>query len=116
MRNLRSVIRRMRRLKDLIETAQNLEGVARHASSHAAGVIISDKPLVEYVPLNRPTSGEAGLGGIDRVTQWPMEIVESIGLLKVDFLGLSTLTVLRTRGTTHRAEVRHEVPDGQHPL
>ena len=83
-------------IKSLIETAQNLEGVSRHASSHAAGVIISDKPLVEYVPLNRPTSGEAGLGGIDRVTQWPMEIVESIGLLKVDFLGLSTLTVLRT--------------------
>lgn len=83
-------------IRNLIETAQNLEGVSRHASSHAAGVIISDKPLVEYVPLNRPTSGEAGLGGIDRVTQWPMEIVESIGLLKVDFLGLSTLTVLRT--------------------
>ncbi|MCO5206104.1 MAG: DNA polymerase III subunit alpha [Anaerolineae bacterium] len=82
--------------KSLIDTAQKLEGVSRHASSHAAGVIIADRPLVEYVPLNRPTSGVEGLGGIDRVTQWPMEVVESIGLLKVDFLGLSTLTVLRT--------------------
>jgi DNA polymerase-3 subunit alpha len=82
-------------VKELLDTARNLEGVARHASSHAAGVIISDRPLEEYVPLNRPTSGEEGLGGLDRVTQWPMEIVESIGLLKVDFLGLSTLTVMR---------------------
>ncbi|MBE2201433.1 MAG: PHP domain-containing protein, partial [Anaerolinea sp.] len=82
-------------VRDLLDTAKNLEGVARHASSHAAGVIVSDRPLQEYVPLNRPTSGEEGLGGVDRVTQWPMEIVESIGLLKVDFLGLSTLTVMR---------------------
>ena len=82
-------------VKTLLDTAKNLEGVARHASSHAAGVIVSDRPLHEYVPLNRPTSGDAGLGGLDRVTQWPMEIVESIGLLKVDFLGLSTLTVMR---------------------
>jgi DNA polymerase-3 subunit alpha len=82
-------------IKTLLDTARNLEGVARHASSHAAGVIVSDRDLQEYVPLNRPTSGDAGLGGVDRVTQWPMEIVESIGLLKVDFLGLSTLTVMR---------------------
>ncbi|MFO7662198.1 MAG: DNA polymerase III subunit alpha [Chloroflexota bacterium] len=84
-----------RRVRELIDTAKQLEGVARHASSHAAGVIISDKPLVEYVPLNRPTSGEAGLGGIRSISQWPMEIVDKIGLLKVDFLGLSTLTVMR---------------------
>lgn len=82
-------------VRELLDTAANLEGVARHASSHAAGVIISDRPLHEYVPLNKPTSGDEGLGGVDRVTQWPMEIVESIGLLKVDFLGLSTLTVMR---------------------
>jgi DNA polymerase-3 subunit alpha len=82
-------------VRTLLDTARNLEGVSRHASSHAAGVIISDRPLHEYVPLNRPTSGDEGLGGLDRVTQWPMEIVESIGLLKIDFLGLSTLTVMR---------------------
>ncbi len=92
-------------VRTLVDSAQNLEGVTRHASSHAAGVIIADKPLVEYVPLNRPTSGDEGLGGIDRVTQWPMEIVESIGLLKVDFLGLSTLTIMRT--AARLIELRH---------
>ena len=94
-------------MRELVDMAQQLEGVSRHASSHAAGVIISDKPLVEYCPLNRPTSGSEGLGGLDRVTQWPMEIVESIGLLKVDFLGLSTLTVLRT--AARLIEERHGI-------
>ncbi len=93
--------------RELIDTAASLEGVSRHASSHAAGVIISDKPLVEYVPLNRPTSGTEGLGGIQSVTQWPMEIVESMGLLKVDFLGLSTLTVMRK--AAQLIEERHGV-------
>jgi DNA polymerase III subunit alpha len=96
-----------RRVRELIDTAKQLEGVARHASSHAAGVIISDKPLVEYVPLNRPTSGEAGLGGIRSISQWPMEIIEKIGLLKVDFLGLSTLTVMRK--AAQLIEQRHAV-------
>jgi len=53
-------------VRELLDTAQKLEGVSRHASSHAAGVIVSDRPLVDYVPLNRPTSGETGLGGVDR--------------------------------------------------
>ncbi|MCC7358287.1 MAG: DNA polymerase III subunit alpha [Anaerolineales bacterium] len=81
-------------VKQLVDTAGQLEGVSRHASTHAAGVVISDKPLVEYLPLNRPTKGadEAGLGV---VTQFPMEIIEKIGLLKVDFLGLATLTIMR---------------------
>lgn len=83
------------KVRTLLDTARTLEGVTRHASSHAAGVIISDRPLEEYLPLNRPTSGEEGLGGIDRVTQWPMEIMDSIGLLKIDFLGLSTLSIMR---------------------
>jgi DNA polymerase-3 subunit alpha len=81
-------------IRELLDNAAQLEGVARHASTHAAGVIISDKPLVEYCPLHRPTKGSADTG-ISVVTQWPMEIVESIGLLKVDFLGLSTLTIMR---------------------
>ena len=95
------------RIRELIDTARQIEGVARHASSHAAGVIISDKPLVHYVPLHRPTSGEAGLGGIRSVSQWPMEIIEKIGLLKVDFLGLSTLTVMRK--AAQLIEQRHGV-------
>ncbi|MGB3717415.1 MAG: DNA polymerase III subunit alpha [Candidatus Promineifilaceae bacterium] len=83
------------KVRNLVDTAENLEGVSRHASTHAAGVIISDRPLVDYTPLRRPTSGGGKDDGIGVVTQWPMEILDSIGLLKVDFLGLSTLTVLR---------------------
>ncbi len=94
-------------VRDLVETAKNLEGVSRHASTHAAGVIISDVPLVQYTPLHRPTSGGDGGGGIGVVTQWPMEILDSIGLLKVDFLGLSTLTILRKAAKL--IEQRHSV-------
>lgn len=94
----------------VIDTAAKLQGVNRHASTHAAGVIISDQPLVEYIPLHRPTKepknrrasegeedGASGEGSISLqlVTQFPMETCESIGLLKVDFLGLSTLTIMR---------------------
>ncbi len=81
-------------IRGLLDTAQKLEGVARHASTHAAGVIIADRPLVEYLPLFRPPKG----GDDDKlgvVSQWPMEVIEAIGLLKVDFLGLRTLTILR---------------------
>ena len=78
-------------IRRLVDTAMHLEGLSRHASTHAAGVIISDRPLVEYTPLHRPTKdGETGI-----VTQYEMEILESIGLLKIDFLGLSTLTIMR---------------------
>ncbi len=79
-------------IRTLIDTAKELEGVSRHASTHAAGVVVTDKPLVEYTPLHRPTRGaDQGLP----VTQYTMDVLEDTGLLKVDFLGLSTLTVLR---------------------
>jgi DNA polymerase-3 subunit alpha len=77
-------------IRQLIDYAKSLEGIARHASTHAAGVIVADKPLVEYAPLHRPTKGEGGV-----MAQFDMEVLESIGLLKVDFLGLSTLTIMR---------------------
>ncbi|NPV09006.1 MAG: DNA polymerase III subunit alpha [Anaerolineae bacterium] len=86
---LRELVESTDYIRDLIETAQGLEGIARHASTHAAGVVIADKPLVEYTPLHRSTHGEGA------ITQYPMEVVEDLGLLKVDFLGLSTLTVMR---------------------
>lgn len=70
----------------LIETAKALEGMPRHSSTHAAGVVISDKPISEYVPL--AVSGEM------RVTQYDMDTVAELGLLKFDFLGLRTLTVI----------------------
>lgn len=76
--------------KALLDTARALQGVASHASTHAAGVVIADRPLEEYVPLHRPTKGKGGV-----VTQYAMEALEKIGLLKVDFLGLSTLTTMR---------------------
>ncbi len=79
-------------IRDLIDTARSLEGVARHASTHAAGVVITDAPLVTYTPLARSTHGDSQGAA---VTQYPMEIVESIGLLKMDYLGLSTLTIIR---------------------
>ncbi len=75
----------------LLDTALTVEGVTRNAGTHAAGVIIGDKALVEYLPLHRPI----GDTKVTQVTQFPMEICESIGLLKVDFLGLSTLTIMR---------------------
>jgi DNA-directed DNA polymerase III PolC len=81
-------------IRQVIDTARELQGVNRHASTHAAGVIVADKPLVEYIPLHRLTSGSEE-SSIKAVTQFPMETCESIGLLKIDFLGLSTLTILR---------------------
>jgi DNA polymerase-3 subunit alpha len=71
----------------LLETAQALEGLNRHASTHAAGVVISDEPLTEHVPLCRGTKGEI-------LTQFAMNEIQRIGLVKFDFLGLRTLTVL----------------------
>ncbi len=78
-------------VKELIDYARQLEGVARHASVHAAAVIITDRPLTEYVPVMRAQGSVI----TEAVTQFEFPICESIGLLKVDFLGLSTLTVMR---------------------
>ncbi|MCL4252247.1 MAG: DNA polymerase III subunit alpha [Anaerolineae bacterium] len=86
-------------LRKVIDIAKDLQGVRRHASTHAAGIIISDNPLHEYLPLHRPTTfkedKEAADTILESVTQFTMETCEQIGLLKVDFLGLSTLTILR---------------------
>src|SRR4030043_954330 len=72
-----------------------MEGVVRTAGTHAAGLVIADKPLVDYVPLHRPTgTAAAEASPIKIVTQFEMGVIESLGLLKVDFLGLSTLTIM----------------------
>ena len=73
-------------IKELIDTAVRLEGMPRHASTHAAGVVISDKPIAEYVPL--AVNDEAV------VTQYTMTALDELGLLKMDFLGLRNLTVI----------------------
>jgi DNA polymerase-3 subunit alpha len=78
-------------VRELVDSARNLEGVARHASVHAAAVIITDKPLTEYVPVMRPQGSVI----TEAVTQFEFPVCESIGLLKIDFLGLSTLTIMR---------------------
>ncbi len=82
-------------LREVIDTAIELQGMTRHASTHAAGVIVADRPLVELAPLHRITGKDPSGGALKAVTQFPMETAESIGLLKVDFLGLSTLTIMR---------------------
>ncbi|TDA63469.1 MAG: DNA polymerase III subunit alpha [Clostridia bacterium] len=71
----------------LIEIAQGLEGMPRHASTHAAGVVIGPEPLVNFLPLQRTTDSQVS-------TQFPMQTVEEIGMLKMDILGLRTLTVI----------------------
>ncbi|MFA6281162.1 MAG: DNA polymerase III subunit alpha [Candidatus Omnitrophota bacterium] len=86
-------------IKRFIDVAMQLEGLSRHASTHAAGVVISDKPLMERIPLTRGAEDET-------VTGFDMESLEKTGMLKMDFLGLKTLTVIdstvkiikRTRG------------------
>ena len=80
-------------LRELIDTAAKMEGTVRNAGTHAAGVVISDKPVIEYLPLHRPTSNSEETP-IKTVTQFEMGILDSLGMLKVDFLGLITLTVM----------------------
>ncbi len=80
-------------LHELIDVAAKMEGTVRNAGTHAAGVVISDKPILEYLPLHRPTSNSEETP-IKTVTQFEMGILDSLGMLKVDFLGLITLTVM----------------------
>ena len=80
-------------LRELIDTAAKMEGTVRNAGTHAAGVVISDKPILEYLPLHRPTSNSEETP-IKTVTQFEMGILDSLGMLKVDFLGLITLSVM----------------------
>jgi DNA polymerase-3 subunit alpha len=75
------------RVKEMLAVARRLEGMTRHASVHAAGVVIAPRPLTEFVPLYKGKNDEI-------TTQWAMKEIERIGLLKMDFLGLSTLTLL----------------------
>ena len=82
-------------LRNLLDTAWGLEGVTRHVSTHAAGVVISQDPLIEHIPLQRPTkSDDAGAASMTAMTQYAMEPVAKLGLLKMDFLGLINYSVL----------------------
>ncbi len=88
-------------VRDLIDIALQIEGMPRHASTHAAGVVITKDPVDHYVPLTAPEG--------QTVTQFPMNTIEELGLLKIDFLGLRTLTVL----SDAEKEIRRSRPDFQ---
>jgi DNA polymerase-3 subunit alpha len=88
---MRAEISRNSDARDLIEMAQRLEGSVRHSSTHAAAVVISEKPLTDYVPLQRATSGAEDASPM---TQYSMHPVADVGLLKMDFLGLANLSIL----------------------
>ena len=97
---LREAMEKDGQIRELIETAKKLEGMVRNSGVHAAGVVISPRPLTELVPLHRTKNDEI-------VTAFDMVAIEKMGLLKMDFLGLTTLTILtdtlkliaQTRGT-----------------
>jgi DNA polymerase-3 subunit alpha len=93
------------RVRELLSVARRLEGMTRHASVHAAGVVIAPRPLTEFVPLYRSQKDEGEI-----TTQWAMKEIERIGLLKMDFLGLSTLTLLDD-AVKHIQETTGEIVD-----
>jgi DNA polymerase-3 subunit alpha len=85
--DLKGMVARQPKTAELLEMAMRVEGMPRHASTHAAGVVISREPLTQYVPLQEGTAQTA-------LTQYTMEHLEAIGLLKMDFLGLRTLSII----------------------
>ncbi len=96
------------KIKELIDAALRLEGLVRGAGVHAAGVVIAPKPLTELVPVTR-TKDEA------IVTSYDMKAVEKMGLLKMDFLGLTTLTVIDDCAQAHQVHHRHRPRHGDDP-
>jgi DNA polymerase-3 subunit alpha len=114
---LRALVQSDERVAQLIEYCETLEGLSRHASVHAAGIVIAPGPLQEYVPVCTQSSRGAGSsnGEADEnvlVTQWDMNALESAGMLKMDFLGLKTLTVIHDAVVAIRARhgaLRHPV-------
>src|SRR3989344_5672023 len=93
----------------IITLAKKLEGVARHASTHACGVVITEQPLVNYTPLQFGTTGERSV-----ITQFEMKTVEKLGLLKMDFLGLRNLTIIEE--TLANIKNRHNIDLDIHAL
>lgn len=99
--------------RKLIAMALKLEGVARHASTHAAAVVITDKPLTEYTPLQLSSTTD---GAKDTVTQYSMKPVEDLGLLKIDLLGLKNLTVIQKACAIIRNRCNVDINLDQLPL
>ncbi len=99
---LQELIRDNPKVSDLFEYARGIEGLSRHASTHAAGVVIANRPITEYVPLYRNSNG-------DITTQFPMQHIEKVGLVKFDFLGLRTLTAIHNTRMLIREQRKEEV-------
>jgi DNA polymerase-3 subunit alpha len=89
---LRTIYGQDETIRKLIDTAKQVEGISRHASTHAAGVVIAEEPLTNYLPLQKLSRGDTNSELV--MTQFPMDDIARIGLLKIDFLGLANLTVL----------------------
>ena len=106
---LKEMWQRDERVKELINVSKRLEGVTRHASVHAAGVVIAPRPITEFAPLYKSQKDEI-------TTQWAMKEIERVGLLKMDFLGLSTLTLLDDAVKHIRATTGTDVNLSQLPL
>ncbi|MFA5187986.1 MAG: DNA polymerase III subunit alpha [Patescibacteria group bacterium] len=87
--DLKNEYRSNKECKDLIDNAKKLEGVCRHASTHACGVLITPEPLINYVPLQYASSDDQSI-----VSQYSLHPIEDLGLLKMDFLGLRNLTII----------------------
>ena len=105
---LKRIIQEDQKIAELFEIAKILEGLTRQASTHAAGVVISPRPLDEFVPLYKSSEQKGGSkSGEEILTQYAMDDIQSIGLLKMDLLGLKTLTVIQN--TIERIKQNREV-------
>ena len=105
---LAQAYRTSEQVRSLMDTAMTLEGLTRHASTHAAGITIADRPLVQYMPLFKSSDGQITTG-------FDMNALERLGLLKIDLLGLRTLTVIKEaveliEQTHHESVVRETLP------
>jgi len=105
IREFRELYQSDPKIEKLVNFAKKLEGCARHASTHACGVVISKEPLDEIVPLQFPTQNDQNI-----VTQYEMHAIEDLGLLKMDFLGLKNLTIIEDTLNKIYA-IRHEKVD-----
>jgi DNA polymerase-3 subunit alpha len=106
---LRQAMAESRQIKDLIDISRRLEGLSRHSSIHAAGVVIAPQPLLDVIPLALGSNGET-------ITQYNMKDIEKLGFLKMDFLGLITLTVIQDALALVKANHGIDVPIHQLPL
>ncbi len=109
--NLSEIYKMNARAKELLDNAIKLEGTVRNAGTHACAVIIADRPLVNFTPLQKATDGSNG-----QITQYSMKYLEDIGLLKMDFLGLKNLTIIEQALKLVQARTGEQINISQIPL